>query len=101
MTNSNNMCVLRWVVVGDVLRWLAANTTKRLDIIAQYWQLLASPNDPRSGDYGYTQHQMHKFGAHQGAALYQALDAAADRNVSIRCAFNFRLYQMGSCLNLN
>lgn len=73
-------------VVGDVLRWLAANSTTRLHIIAQYWQLLPSPDDPRSGDYGYTQHQMHEFGADQGVALYEALDAAADRNVSIRCA---------------
>ena len=64
---------------------MAANSTRRLDIIAQYWQLLASPNDPRSGDYGYSQHQMQEFGAHQGAALYQALDDAADRNVSVRC----------------
>lgn len=27
---------------------------------------------------------MQEFGAHQGAAVYQALDDAADRNVSIR-----------------
>ena len=27
-----------------------------------------------------------EFGADQGVALYEALDAAADRNVSIRCA---------------
>jgi phospholipase D3/4 len=64
---------------------MAANSTRRLDVIAQYWQLLASPDDPRSGDYGYTQDQMHKFGDHQGAAVYQALDDAADRNVNIRC----------------
>jgi phospholipase D3/4 len=64
---------------------MAANSTRRLDVIAQYWQLLASPDDSRSGDYGYTQDQMHKFGAHQGAAVYQALDDAADRNVNIRC----------------
>jgi phospholipase D3/4 len=64
---------------------MAANSTRRLDVIAQYWQLLASSDDPRSGDYGYTRDQMHKFGAHQGAAVYQALDDAADRNVNIRC----------------
>lgn len=67
-----------------MLRWLAANSTRRLDVIAQYWQLLASPDDPRSGDYGYTESQMRKFGARQGADVYQALDHAADRNVSIR-----------------
>ncbi|KAK7311912.1 hypothetical protein RJT34_10381 [Clitoria ternatea] len=77
---------------GDVLQWLAANSTKRLHILAQYWQLLASPDDPRSGDYGYTQHQMQEFGAHQGAALYQALDAAADRNVSIRLLSHSGVY---------
>ncbi|RDX64671.1 Phospholipase D Z, partial [Mucuna pruriens] len=77
---------------GDVLRWLAANSTTRLHIIAQYWQLVPSPNDPRSGDYGYSQHQMHEFGAHQGVSLYQALDAAADRNVSIRLLSHSGVY---------
>lgn len=28
---------------------------------------------------------MRKFGAHEGAAVYKAIDDAADRNVSIRC----------------
>jgi len=28
---------------------------------------------------------MHEFGASQGVSLYQELEAAADRNVSIRC----------------
>ncbi|KEH35900.1 putative phospholipase D [Medicago truncatula] len=77
---------------GDVLRWMAENSTRRLDVIAQYWQLLASSDDPRSGDYGYTQDQMHKFGAHQGAAVYQALDAAADRNVNIRLLSHSGVY---------
>ncbi|GAU27045.1 hypothetical protein TSUD_314060 [Trifolium subterraneum] len=77
---------------GDVLRWMAANSTRRLDVIAQYWQLLASPDDPRSGDYGYTQDQMQKFGAHQGAAVYQALDDAADRNVNIRLLSHSGVY---------
>ncbi|CAI8599541.1 unnamed protein product [Vicia faba] len=77
---------------GDVLRWLAANSTSRLDVIAQYWQLLASPDDPRTGDYGYTREQMHRFGAHEGAAVYQALDDAADRNVSIRLLSHSGIY---------
>ncbi|XP_045804186.1 phospholipase D Y-like [Trifolium pratense] len=77
---------------GDVLRWMAANSTRRLDVIAQYWQLLASPDDPRSGDYGYSQDQMHKFGVHQGAAVYQALDDAADRNVNIRLLSHSGVY---------
>lgn len=80
---------------ADVLHWLAANSTKSLDIIAQYWQLLPSPEDPRSGDYGYTQHQMHQFGAHQGSSLYQALDhAAANPNVSIRCVSIFHYFNL-------
>ncbi|XP_061365269.1 uncharacterized protein LOC133308640 [Gastrolobium bilobum] len=77
---------------GDVLRWMAENSTRRLDIIAQYWQLLAAPNDSRSGDYGYSQDQLHEFGAHQGASLYQALDAAADRNVRIRLLSHSGVY---------
>ncbi|CAL0327171.1 unnamed protein product [Lupinus luteus] len=77
---------------GDVLRWLAENSTKKLDVIAQYWQLLASPNDPRSGDYGYTQDQMNHFGANQGAAVYDSLDDAADRNVSIRLLSHSGVY---------
>ncbi|KAF7817305.1 phospholipase D Z-like [Senna tora] len=77
---------------GDVLRWLAANSTRRLDIIAQYWQLVASPNDSRSGDYGYSETDMRKFGAHEGAAVYEAIDAAADRNVSIRLLSHSGVY---------
>ena len=49
-----------------------------------YWQLVASPNDPRSGDYGYSKDDMQKFGANEGAAVYKAIDAAADRNVNVR-----------------
>ncbi|OIW14972.1 hypothetical protein TanjilG_30691 [Lupinus angustifolius] len=77
---------------GDVLRWLAENSTKKLDVIAQYWQLLASPNDPRSGDYGYTKYQMKHFGANQGAAVYNSLDDAAHRNVSIRLLSHSGVY---------
>ncbi|KAK7283130.1 hypothetical protein RIF29_12438 [Crotalaria pallida] len=77
---------------GDVLRWLASNSTKKLDVIAQYWQLLASPNDPRSGDYGYSKDQMHHFGSNQGATLYQTLHDAADRNVSIRLLSHSGVY---------
>ncbi|GMN35277.1 hypothetical protein TIFTF001_005196 [Ficus carica] len=69
---------------ADVLRWLAGNSSHRLDIIAQYWQLVASPKDPRSGDYGFSDKDMLRFGAGQGALVYQALENAADRNVTIR-----------------
>ncbi|KDP33512.1 hypothetical protein JCGZ_07083 [Jatropha curcas] len=72
------------LTTGDVLRWLAGNSTKGLDIIAQYWQLIANSKDPRSGDYGYSKSDMEKFGAFEGFGVYKAIENAADRNVSIR-----------------
>lgn len=75
------------LLIGDVLRWLAGNSTKHLDVIAQYWQLVAHPDDSRSGDYGYSIDDMKKFGAFEGSAVYRAIEDAADRNVSIRCVF--------------
>lgn len=69
---------------GDVFRWLAGNSSHRLDIIAQYWQLVASPKDSRSGDYGYSKKDLLRFGANQGADVYKALEKAANHNVSIR-----------------
>lgn len=72
-----------------MFRWLAGNSTQRLDVIAQYWELIAHPDDPRSGDYGYSEAQMDNFGAPQGSHVYQALEHAADRNVSIRYDFLF------------
>ncbi|GLT85239.1 hypothetical protein SLE2022_034350 [Rubroshorea leprosula] len=69
---------------GDVFRWLANNSTERLDIIAQYWQLVATPEDPRSGDYGYSKDDMQRFGADEGYAVYKALENAAARDVDIR-----------------
>lgn len=75
---------LSWTVAGEVMRWLAGNATERLDIIAQYWQLLAQPGNPISGDYGYSAVDMKKFGADEGRAVYTSLEDAADRNVSLR-----------------
>lgn len=69
---------------ADVFQWLAGNSSLSLDIIAQYWQLNAHPDDPLSGDYGYSKADMHKFGAHEGFDVYRALENAADRNISIR-----------------
>ncbi|KAG9149124.1 hypothetical protein Leryth_010714 [Lithospermum erythrorhizon] len=69
---------------ADVLRWLAGNSSKSLDIIAQYWSLIAHPHDPRSGDYGYSDDDMKKFGADEGFQVYKAIEKAADRNISIR-----------------
>ncbi|KAJ4707775.1 phospholipase D Z-like [Melia azedarach] len=69
---------------GNVLKWLAGNSTKRLDVIAQYWELIAHPNDPRSGDFGYSEEDMRKFGAQEGFEVYNSLENAADRNVSVR-----------------
>lgn len=66
---------------------MAGNSSQKLDIIAQYWQLVAQPNDPRSGDYGYSEADMERFGANQGFGVYKAIENAADRNVSIRYIF--------------
>lgn len=70
--------------LGDVFQWLAGNSSHKLDIIAQYWQLIAHLDDPRSGDYGYSKDAMLHFGANKGLAVYRAIENAADRNVSIR-----------------
>lgn len=69
---------------ADVFRWLAGNSTKRLDIMAQYWQLVAEPDDPRSGDFGYSKEEMQRFGAQEGLDVYKAIENAADRNVRVR-----------------
>nr|ABK27043.1 unknown [Picea sitchensis] len=69
---------------GDVLQWLAGNSSSKLDIIAQYWQLLAQPQNPKSGDYGYSAADLERFGAPVGEAVFKSLENAADRNVSIR-----------------
>ncbi|PIA51432.1 hypothetical protein AQUCO_01100337v1 [Aquilegia coerulea] len=69
---------------ADVLRWLAGNATKRLDIIAQYWQLLSQPDDPRSGDYGYSKLDLDRFGANDGFQVYNSIENAADRKVNVR-----------------
>ncbi|KAG4190467.1 hypothetical protein ERO13_A07G032950v2 [Gossypium hirsutum] len=77
---------------GDVFKWLAYNSTDKLDIIAQYWQLKAHPEDSRSGDYGYSKADMHRFGAHQGFSVYTALENAADRDVDIRLVQHSGVY---------
>ncbi|KAK2977838.1 hypothetical protein RJ640_012084 [Escallonia rubra] len=69
---------------ADVFRWLAGNSSRKLDIMAQYWQLIANSSDPRSGDYGYSEADMQNFGANEGFGVYKAIENAADRNVSLR-----------------
>ncbi|KAL6603741.1 hypothetical protein ACP70R_044102 [Stipagrostis hirtigluma subsp. patula] len=69
---------------GDVLQWLSGNATKNLDIIAQYWQFLAQPKNPKSGDYGFSETEMTRFGADEGLRVYKALENAADRKIKIR-----------------
>ncbi|KAL6873404.1 hypothetical protein ACP4OV_013486 [Aristida adscensionis] len=69
---------------GDVLQWLSGNATKSLDILAQYWQLLAQPNNPKSGDYGFSKDDMTRFGANEGLRVYKALENAAVRKIKIR-----------------
>ena len=71
-------------LLGEVFKWLAGNATERLDIIAQYWQLLAEPRNPNSGDFGYSDSEMERFGASEGREVYEALEDAADRKVNIR-----------------
>ncbi|GFP99538.1 phospholipase d z [Phtheirospermum japonicum] len=72
------------LATADVFRWLAGNSSRSLDIIAQYWQLVNHPEDPRSGDYGYSKDDMRRFGANDGYRVYRALENAADRDISIR-----------------
>ncbi|KAM4130392.1 hypothetical protein ACJW30_01G097900 [Castanea mollissima] len=77
---------------GDVFQWLAGNSSKRLDIIAQYWELLAAPDDPHSGDYGYSKVNMQEFGAKEGYDVYKAIENAADRNVNVRLLSHSGVY---------
>ncbi|XP_023771456.1 uncharacterized protein LOC111920115 [Lactuca sativa] len=69
---------------ADVFRWLAGNSSDKLDIMAQYWQLIAQPNDPRSGDYGYSEESMKNFGSGDGSSVYKSIEDAADRDVNVR-----------------
>ena len=66
-----------------------------MDIIAQYWQLIAQPGDSRSGDYGYSEDDMKRFGAQEGFRVYKDIEKAADRNVSIRYSFRFVYDRLG------
>lgn len=67
-----------------MFRWLAGNSSHKLDIMAQYWQLIAHPDDPRSGDYGYSEENMQSFGSYDGSSVYKSIEDAADRDVKIR-----------------
>ena len=60
--------------LGDVFHWLAQNSSHKLDIIALYWQLNAQPEDPRSGDHGYSKADISRFSAAQGSQVYKAID---------------------------
>jgi len=59
--------------------------------MAQYWQLVAQPDDPHSGDFGYTKEEMQMFGAQEGLDVYKAIENAADRNVRVRYLSDFSL----------
>lgn len=74
-----------------MFRWLAGNSSKQLDIMAQYWQLIANSSDSRSGDYGYSGADMHRFGANEGLSVYKAIENAADRNVQIRYDNHYKI----------
>ena len=67
-----------------MFQWIAGNATENLDLLVQYWQLLAQPNNPLSGDYGYSNEDMQRFGASIGQEVYQSLDAAATRGINMR-----------------
>jgi phospholipase D3/4 len=67
-----------------VLQWLSGNATESLDILAQYWQFLAQPKNPKSGEYGFSKSDMKRFGADEGLRVYKALKNAADRKIKIR-----------------
>ncbi|KAL1212609.1 hypothetical protein V5N11_021170 [Cardamine amara subsp. amara] len=77
---------------GDVFQWLANKSTTSLDIIAQYWQLLATPKDPHSGDFGYSDSDLQRFGAHLGSLVYNSIDNVANRNVNIRILSHSGVY---------
>lgn len=56
--------------------------------MTQMWQLIARPNDSRSGDYGYSEYDMQNFGSSLGLSLYKSIQDAADRGVNIRYICN-------------
>lgn len=76
--------LMSFLSTGDVLQWLSGNATQNLDILAQYWQFLAQPKNPKSGDYGFSESDMKSFGADEGLRVYKALENAADRKIKIR-----------------
>jgi len=45
---------------------------------------LSQPNNPKSGDYGFSENDMKRFGADEGRLVYKALENAADRKIKIR-----------------
>ncbi|KAL5995929.1 hypothetical protein ACLOJK_026002 [Asimina triloba] len=61
---------------ADVFRWLAGNSTSELDLIVQYWQLVAQPNNRQSGDYGYSESDMHRIMQHSGVYPDYAKESA-------------------------
>lgn len=90
---------------GDVLRWLAGNATQKgLDVTAQYWELEAELRNPRSGEYGFSEQEMERFGASAGKAVYESLLAAADRGIPIRSlpciTINYDIVSRLSCIRV-
>lgn len=81
------------VVSADVFRWLAGNSSETLAVMTQYWQLVANPDDPRSGDYGYSKEDLKRFGATQGFDVYKAIENAANRSVKVRYELLPSLYK--------
>ncbi|KVH88803.1 Phospholipase D/Transphosphatidylase [Cynara cardunculus var. scolymus] len=65
-----------------VFRWLDGNSSHILELMAQYLQLIAHPNDPRSGDYGYSKENMQSFGSTESSSVYKSIEDVVDRDHS-------------------
>lgn len=66
--------------------------------MAQYWQLIAHPDDPRSGDYGYSKEDMRIFGSGVGSSVYKSIEDAADRGINIRYILHFFFFFYGNLI---
>lgn len=71
---------------------MAGNAMHKLDIISQYWQLVPSPGNPQSDDYGYKREAMLRFGANRGLDVYKTLKAAVAHNVSITLLYHLGVF---------
>src|SRR5882762_8705839 len=66
----------------DVLVCMTRAAQSTIDLTAMYWALLPDPTG--DDEKGFTNEQLDMLGAGTGRALYEALQVAAERGVSIR-----------------